>query len=214
MPAFPLSEFLAGLGLSVLGVVVLLAGVFAVAIARKRHAVIDTAWGLGFVLIAGITFLASTNDGDDGRRWLMLILTSVWGLGNAGRIGWRARDGQEDPRSADLLSEPQGPRGLDALRRVYVPRCALMLLVSLPVQVAMYSQSALGWLAWFGAAVWLVGALFETVGNSFGHALVWTGLFLVAADSWPGVLTVLSPALMYWALAGKAGEPVPQGVRC
>ena len=45
LPAFPLPEFLAGFGLSVLAVVVLLAVVFAVAVAQKRHSVIDTAWG-------------------------------------------------------------------------------------------------------------------------------------------------------------------------
>ena len=39
--------------------------------------------------------------------------------------------------------------------------------------------------------------------NYFGDAAVWAGIFLVAADSWPGVLTILSPALMIWLLAGK-----------
>ncbi|GAB3538521.1 DUF1295 domain-containing protein [Arthrobacter tecti] len=239
MPAFPLTDFLAGFALSVGGVVVLLVLVFAVAVAQKRHAVIDTAWGLGFVLVAWITFLASMDDGDDGRRWLILILTTVWGVRLAAHIGWRARDGKEDPRYEDMLSDAPGSRNLYAIRRVYVPQGAVLLFVSLPVQVAMYSQAALGWLAWFGAAIWLVGMLFEAVGdaqlsafkgnpanrgkvldsglwrytrhpNYFGDALVWIGLFLVAADSWPGVLTVLSPALMYWALAHKTGKPLTE----
>ena len=46
--------------------------------------------------------------------------------------------------------------------------------------------------------------------NYFGDAAVWAGLFLVAADSWPGVLTVLSPALMIWTLAGKTGKPLTE----
>lgn len=239
MPAFPLTDFLAGFGWSVLGVVVLLAAVFGVALAQKRHAVIDAAWGLGFVFIAAITFLASVGDADGGRRWLMLVLTSVWGLRLAGFITWRARDGKEDPRYRDMLAGAPGSRNLYAIRRVYLPQGAVMVFVSLPIQVAMYSQSALGWLAWLGAAVWLVGMVFETVGdaqlaafkgnpanrgqvlntglwrytrhpNYFGDAMVWTGLFLVAADSWPGVLTVLSPVLMYWALAHKTGKPLTE----
>ena len=46
--------------------------------------------------------------------------------------------------------------------------------------------------------------------NYFGDAAVWAGLFLVAADSWPGVLTILSPALMIWTLAGKTGKPLTE----
>ncbi|WP_028280476.1 DUF1295 domain-containing protein [Arthrobacter sp. H5] len=239
MPAFPFPEFLAGLGLSVLGVVVLLAATFAVALAQKRHAVIDTAWGLGFVVIALVTFLASMNDGDDGRRWLMLVLTAAWGLRLAGFIGWRARDGKEDPRYEDMLSNAPGSRNVYAIRRVYLTQGVVMLFVSLPIQVAMYSQSALGWLAWVGAAIWLVGFFFETVGdwqlaafkgnpankgtvlntglwkytrhpNYFGDAMVWTGLFLVSADSWPGVLTILSPLLMFWTLSNKTGKPLTE----
>lgn len=239
LPAFPLPAFLAGFGLSVVAVVVLLAVVFAVAVAQKRHSVIDTAWGLGFVVVAAVTFLASANDGDDGRRWLMLTLTAAWGLRLASHIGWRARDGKEDPRYEDMLGDAPGSRNVYAIRRVYLPQGAVMLFVSLPVQVAMYAQGAVGWLGWLGAAVWLVGFAFETIGdaqltafkrnpanrgtvldtglwrytrhpNYFGDAVVWTGLFLVAADSWPGVLTILSPALMYWALANKTGKPLTE----
>ncbi len=46
--------------------------------------------------------------------------------------------------------------------------------------------------------------------NYFGDAAVWAGLFLMAAESWPGVLTVLSPALMIWTLAGKTGKPLTE----
>ena len=32
--------------------------------------------------------------------------------------------------------------------------------------------------------------------NYFGDATVWWGLFLVSAEAWPGILTVLSPLAM------------------
>ena len=35
---------------------------------------------------------------------------------------------------------------------------------------------------------------------------MWTGLFLVAASAWPGVLTILSPAVMVWNLYGGTGK--------
>jgi steroid 5-alpha reductase family enzyme len=46
--------------------------------------------------------------------------------------------------------------------------------------------------------------------NYFGDAAVWTGLFLISADSWPGILTVLSPALMVWTLTAKTGKPLAE----
>jgi steroid 5-alpha reductase family enzyme len=42
--------------------------------------------------------------------------------------------------------------------------------------------------------------------NYFGDACVWTGLFLVAASAWPGVLTILSPAVMVWNLYAGTGK--------
>ncbi|NOJ60644.1 DUF1295 domain-containing protein [Arthrobacter sp. 260] len=244
MPDFPFLSFAAGFGWATLGVVVLLAATFALAQIQKRHSVIDTAWGLGFVVIAAITFFTSADvaggsAGDDGRRVLMLILTAAWGLRLAGFIGWRARDGAEDPRYEDMLSDAPGSRNAYALRKIYLTQGVVMLFVSLPVQVAMYSTGPLGWLAWVGAVIWLVGFFFETVGdyqmaafrgnpankgtvmdkglwrytrhpNYFGDAAVWVGLFLVAADSWPGVLTILSPALMFWTLSNKTGKPLTE----
>jgi steroid 5-alpha reductase family enzyme len=37
---------------------------------------------------------------------------------------------------------------------------------------------------------------------------VWWGLFLIAADAWPGVLTVLSPLIMTYFLARGTGKSV------
>ena len=89
-------------------------------------------------------------------------------------------------------------------------------------------------IAWIGVALWVVGVFFEAVGdaqmerwradpahkgkvidvglwrytrhpNYFGDACVWWGIFLVAADSWPGVLTMLG--------AGAHDAAAHQGLR-
>ncbi len=41
--------------------------------------------------------------------------------------------------------------------------------------------------------------------NYFGDAAVWWGVWLVAAEAWPGVLTVLSPVAMTYFLAVVTG---------
>ena len=218
---------------------VLLALTFAVAVRQNRHSVIDTVWGLGFVVVAGISWVLSAGHGDAGRRLLLLALVAVWGIRLAVHIGLRARGGHEDPRYVDMLSSAPGSRNVYALRRVYLPQGVVMFFVSLTVQVGMFAPEA--WAGWpsLGVLLWILGFVFETVGdwqltqfkadpakrgtvlntglwrytrhpNYFGDAAVWAGLFLVAADSWPGVLTVLSPALMIWTLAGKTGKPLTE----
>ena len=239
MPPFPLDAFLASLPWVIAGLVVLLAVTFAVAVRQNRHSVIDTVWGLGFVVVAGISWVLSAGYGDAGRRLLLLALVAVWGIRLAVHIGARARGGHEDPRYVDMLSAAPGSRNVYALRRVYLPQGVVMFFVSLTIQVGMFATGSLGWLAFAGVLLWILGFVFETVGdwqltqfkadparrgtvlntglwrytrhpNYFGDAAVWAGLFLVAADSWPGVLTVLSPALMIWTLAGKTGKPLTE----
>ncbi|MBT1002612.1 DUF1295 domain-containing protein [Paenarthrobacter sp. DKR-5] len=239
MPFFNFGAFAASLPWTAAALLVLLAATFALGVAQRRHSVIDTAWGLGFVVVAVVSWMLSSGHGDAGRRTLMLVLTALWGLRLAGFIGWRARGGEEDPRYEKMLSAAPGSRNTYAIRRVYLPQAVVLFFVSLTIQVAMFSTGAVGWLAWLGVAAWAVGLFFEAVGdwqlarfkadparkgtvlntglwrytrhpNYFGDAAVWAGLFLVAADSWPGVLTVLSPALMIWALAGRTGKPLTE----
>ena len=239
MPEFPLNAFLASLPWVAAGLVVLLAVTYTIAVRQSRHSVIDTVWGLGFVVVAAISWFLSAGHGDGGRRLLLLALVAVWGIRLALHIGLRARGGHEDPRYVDMLSSAPGSRNVYALRKVYLPQGVILFFVSLTVQVGMFSTGSLGWLAWLGVMFWAVGFVFETVGdwqlaqfktdpsrrgtvldtglwrytrhpNYFGDAAVWTGIFLVAADSWPGVLTVLSPALMIWLLAGKSGKPLTE----
>lgn len=221
--------------LSALAVVVVLGVTFLVALRAGRQAVIDVTWGLGFVVIALTAWATSGDHGDALRRWLALVLTAVWGLRLAAHIFSRSRGKGEDPRYEAMLQRASGNPNLYALAHIYLPQGVIMWFVSLPVQVAMFVEGGLGAVLWVGVGVWAVGLFFEAVGdlqltrfrgdpsnrglvldtglwrytrhpNYFGDACVWTGLFLVAASAWPGVLTVLSPAVMVWNLYGGTGK--------
>lgn len=239
MSPFPLDAFLAALPWTALAVLVVLGVTFAVAVAQGRHSVMDVAWGPGFVAVAAVSFGLSAGAGHDARRLLLLVLTGIWGVRLGTHIGRRARGGHEDRRYAAMLDGAAGSRNVYALRRVYLPQGVVMFVVSLTVQVGMFSTGPVGALAAAGVLCWLVGFFFEAVGdwqlarfkadpsrrgtvldtglwrytrhpNYFGDAAVWAGLFLITADSWPGLLTVLSPALMIWTLAGKTGKPLTE----
>ncbi|MGX1161735.1 steroid 5-alpha reductase family enzyme [Arthrobacter sp. SLBN-100] len=239
MTRFPWADFAAALPWTAFTVVVVLAATFAVAVRQGRHSVMDVAWGPGFVAVAVVSWFLSAGEGDGTRRLLLLLLTAVWGVRLGAHIGLRARGSHEDPRYQAMLGDAPGNRNAYALKRVYLPQGVVMFFVSLTVQMGMFATRGLGWLALLGVLLWLIGFLFETVGdwqlqqfkqdpgrrgtvldtglwrytrhpNYFGDAAVWTGLFLIAADSWPGILTVLSPALMVWTLVAKTGKPLAE----
>ncbi|RYE76787.1 MAG: DUF1295 domain-containing protein, partial [Myxococcales bacterium] len=81
-------------------VVLLMAGVALAARITGRVSVVDTAWGLGFVVIA----IASAVYGQHPLAWVLAGLVGVWGVRLASHIGWRSRGHGEDPRYEALLS--------------------------------------------------------------------------------------------------------------
>jgi steroid 5-alpha reductase family enzyme len=165
----------------------------------------------------------------DWRRWLLAGLVGLWGL----RLSWhifRRNSGHgEDPRYTELLGSKRG----GPLVRVWIPQGAAIWFVSLPVQVAAVAGEGVNLVVALGVLVWVVGVVFESVGdaqlaaykrdpdrgpvmdrglwrytrhpNYFGDACVWWGIFLVAASAWPGVLTVLSPVVMTYFLVFATG---------
>ena len=72
MTDYPWGDLLASLPWTVLGVAAALAVTFVVALRQDRHAVIDVTWGLGFAVVAVVSFLASAGSGDDLRRLLLV----------------------------------------------------------------------------------------------------------------------------------------------
>ncbi|MCQ4210652.1 DUF1295 domain-containing protein [Streptomyces longispororuber] len=214
MNGFPWAALALNAAVSAGAVLVVVLAAFAVGVRTGRHRGVDVAWGIGFAAVAGATYGMSAGHGDAARRVLVLVLTAVWGLRLALHIAWRSRGHGEDPRYERMLAKAPGRRDLYALRMVYLLQGALILLVSLPVQIASYAPSEPSLLAVIGTVVWGVGLCFEAVGdhqlarfradpahrgqimdrglwswtrhpNYFGDFCVWWGLFLVACEAGP-----------------------------
>jgi steroid 5-alpha reductase family enzyme len=161
--------------------VVLLAGLLAVAVgmgaaavrARKldKAAVVDVAWGAGFVLIALAAALVSTalDEGTAWRRWLVLALVAVWGLRLAWHIRGRAvgeHQGREDPRYAEMLGGPPSQIGMrTVVRRVFLVQGAVQWFVAGPVMLGAVLTVAWWPVVVVGVLVWATGFFFEAVGD-------------------------------------------------
>ncbi len=135
-------------------------------------AVVDVAWGLGFVVVAVASSVVAYADGTDSWRTLLLLaLVAVWG----GRLAWHVRSralgehaGAEDPRYAEMLGGSLPEVGMaEAVRRVFLVQGVAQWFVSLPVAVGavLLVEPGWEWLVWVGVAVWAVGLFFESVGD-------------------------------------------------
>lgn len=211
-------------------------GVMALSVGVRNHSLVDIFWGPGFVLVAVISHLVSAESGGDpARRAVVLALTAIWGLRLALHIGMRNIGHGQDERYTAILSRRRGSMFGYLLRTVYGPQAAILFIVSLPVQVAMYERRSLGVLGLIGIAVWVVGFLFEAIGdhqlrrfkrdpanagrimdrglwawtrhpNYFGDCCVWVGLWLLALGHPVGLVTVVSPVLMSFFLVKVSGK--------
>jgi steroid 5-alpha reductase family enzyme len=199
-----------GLGLLAVGVSAA-AMVVTALVARRagRVSVVDVTWGLALVAIA--LAMALTGTATPWRRWVVLVLVGVWGCRLAWHILKRSRGRGEDPRYEKLLDG--GGFGV-AVRKVFLTQGVVICLIGLPLVAAGHSDVALWPLVGLGVVVWVVGVVFETVGdaqlaayrndpdrgpvmdrglwawsrhpNYFGDACLWWGIWLAggAASGW------------------------------
>ncbi len=209
-------------------------GLWLVATWRRDASLVDVFWGPGFAGIACVAFAVA--DGALARRVLVLVLALAWGLRLGAYLLWRAWGRPEDFRYQAMRSHWGARFPLVSLFTVFGLQGVLMWLVSLPLQVAQVARTpeALGALDASGAALWLVGMVFESVGdwqlarfkadpanagrvmdsglwrytrhpNYFGDCLVWWGFFLIASGVPGGAYTLLSPIVMTILLRRVSG---------
>ncbi len=229
---FSLSNFLLVSGFSLLGVLTLMTVTALVGRRQSRVSVVDTAWGIGFIVVAALA--AAVGTGVLWRRLVVLVLVAVWAGRLARHMHTRNKGKGEDPRYEKMLKDVPGDPFVAAIRKVYLVQGAAVWFVSLPLQVSAASSGGVWWVAVIGVVVWTLGVTFEAVGdaqlaafkadlsskgaimdrglwswtrhpNYFGDSSVWWGLWLVAASAWPGVLTVLSPVVMTYFLVFATG---------
>jgi len=161
----PVGPFAVTLGCTAAALLVMMAVTFAVALKAGKHSVVDTAWGIGIALVALVGLVSSIGYGQPARRATLAAASVIWGLRLAVFIGVRNRGKPEDPRYRDLLRRAKGDKNLYALRTIYLLQALILWLATLPVQAGLLDRAPAGPLIVIGAAVWLGGFVFESVGD-------------------------------------------------
>ncbi len=220
--------------LSAAGIAALMLIVWLVSLRLEDASIVDPVWPLGFMLVAWIGF--AIGEGEPGRKWLLAILVTVWGLRLSGYLFKRnLGHGEEDYRYQAMRRKHGDRFPLVSLYTVFGLQGLLMFVVSLPLQVGMEIDGALGIFDIFGVIAWMVGFFFESVGdaqlarfkadptndgrvmdqglwrytrhpNYFGDFMVWWGHFLIAASvGWAGWATFVGPVVMSVLLMRVSG---------
>ena len=215
-------------------IVVLMLVTWGISVAIRNASIVDIVWGLGFVLVAWSVRL-TVDDGLDARQWLLVAMTTVWGLRLGGYLAWRNLGHGEDYRYR-AMRKHHGPKfPLISLYTVFGLQGVLMWVVSLPVQLGQTDDTPdIGVIAIVGVVLYVVGLFFEVVGdaqlarfkadpasagkvmdrglwrytrhpNYFGDACVWWGIGLVAAETGIGAIGLVGSLVMTILLRRVSG---------
>ncbi|MEZ6055746.1 MAG: DUF1295 domain-containing protein [Planctomycetaceae bacterium] len=134
----------------------------------KNVAIVDIAWGLGFVLVAwttlGLNLFWSVPV--IPQHWFLAILTTVWGCRLSGYLAFRNHGMPEDKRYAAMRAKRGVSFWWKSLGIVFLLQGVILWVVSLPLQMGIFLAET-RWTPghYFGGALWCVGVLFETLGD-------------------------------------------------
>jgi steroid 5-alpha reductase family enzyme len=222
------------LAFSAAAVAAVMLAVWALSVRLRDVSIVDPVWGPAFVVVALVAALAG--HGDPARRWLLFAMTAAWGLRLGVHLTRRKLAEPEEDRRYAIMRERKGDSfTLWSLWAIFGTQGLLVLIVSLPLQVAAERSAALGATVIPGVIVFLVGLAFESIGdeqlrrfkadpanrgkvmdhglwrytrhpNYFGDACVWWGLWLVALPAGGAWWTLVGPVVMTLLLVRVSGK--------
>lgn len=208
--------------------------VWLLSLALRNAGIADIFWGLGFVLIAWVSFFRS--EGFLGRNLLIVCLLTAWGLRLAVHIGLRNLGKPEDKRYQAWRAQYGSRFWWVSLFTVFFLQGILLWVISLVAQAGQFAPEPQGFTVpdALGTGVWIVGFFFEAVGdrqlarfksdpdnkgkvmdrglwkytrhpNYFGEALMWWGIFLITLATPRGLWTIVSPLTITFLLLRVSG---------
>lgn len=231
---------------AVVAAVACMSVVFWLAHAKNRYDVIDAVWGVAFVAIAVVTYILGDFAGTDGvsLQLVLLACVTIWGLRLSLHIYRRYRRSQREDRRYTQLrrdyARKKGGVGWNMYLKVYLVQAVLAVVVSTPIIIAMGSAPVpMGVWGWIGGAIWVIGFLFESIGdhqlgaflrnpankgkimtsglwrytrhpNYFGEMTQWWGLYIMVWSVPYGWAGLIGPLVITWLLVFISGVPLTE----
>lgn len=197
---------------------------FGLALLSKRYDVVDTAWGLGFVLVAWVSLALSVRSGTGAVQIVSATLLSIWGFRLSAHIAnrnWRKHT--DDHRYETMRARWKGNQLRKSYTNIFLLQGGLILLVSLPmIAIASTHRTEPNAGVLVGWTIWVFGIVLEAVADyqlakfigrraTGSHAIMNKGLWQYSrhpnyfgeATSWWGAGIVAASCGAWWALLGS-----------
>jgi len=200
-------------------------------VAMRNVTIVDSLWSLLFVL--GAWTYARVVDLPGPRVTLLLVLVTAWGLRLALYLSWRNLGHEEDRRYQAIRRRNEPNFAFKSLYLVFGLQAVLAWVISLPLVGAVAVPGPLGPLDYLGAALCVVGLVFEAGGdwqlarfkrdpanagkvmdrglwrytrhpNYFGDFCVWWGFYAIALGA-GAWWSFVGPLLMTYLLLKVSG---------
>lgn len=208
-----------------------------IALVEKRNDIADTLWGIGFVLLAWGT-LALRTFPPDFRSLVITTLVTIWGLRLAIHVYKRNHGKPEDFRYKAWREQWGKWYKIYSYLKVFLLQGIFMFFIAFsPIIANTYSYGGFGLISFIGLVVWIVGFVFESVGdrqlahfiaqpenkgalmtsglwkytrhpNYFGEVTQWWGLWLIALPVMYGWIALISPLVITFLILKVSGIPM------
>jgi steroid 5-alpha reductase family enzyme len=207
--------------------------VFVWATLIKDNSIVDIGWGIGFLVVTGtgLVLLPAITP----FHAALAAMVFIWGLRLSGYILGRHRNVGEDYRYAQWRKEWGKYVVPRAFFQIFMLQGVFMYIIALPLMMAMANPSAaINWVSYIGIALWLIGFLFEAVGdwqkskfkadpanqgkimqsglwrytrhpNYFGEALLWWGILVFVLPAGYWYVSIISPLILTFLLTKVSG---------
>ncbi len=215
-------------------IMILMTVLWTVSIYLKNVSIVDSFWGIAFVL-ASLSYYLNT-EGHGTRKELVVGLVIVWGIRLSLHLGIRNWKKPEDYRYQEFRKK-YGPKRYwwFSFFQVFLLQGTLSWLISFPLLAAMHytPYSNLNYIDYIALGVWCIGFIFEVGGdyqlakfkrkatnkgkvlqsgfwkltrhpNYFGDAMVWWGFGGFALAA-GSYISLFGPLLMTWLIIKISG---------
>ena len=209
---------------------------FIIAQIIKNNSIVDIGWGIGFILITLYTFFFS--EMITAKSILVTSLVLIWGFRLSYHILKRNWGKPEDFRYAKWRKEWGKWLFIRSFFQIFMLQGLLMLIIASPIIFINHShQTGLQLLDYLGALIWIIGFLFESIGdyqlaqfiqkpenkgkimkyglwqytrhpNYFGEATMWWGIYIISLSLPNGFWFIISPLTITILLLYVSGVPM------
>jgi len=210
---------------------------FFISLIIKDNSIADIIWGLGFITSALTSFFVTQTFYI--TQIIATILILIWGIRLATHIYIRNKGRSEDFRYKSWREKWGKNVLLKSFLQVYLIQWFFLQIIASSFVLINSTKPIFtnNYLLLFGVLIWLIGFLFESVGdyqllifkrnpnnkgkimkygvwkytrhpNYFGEATLWWGIFIIALMHPMGIITIISPLLINYLLLFVSGIPM------